>query len=61
MVPIAGRSNDYADAALRAGGIAIAVLLDGHESQKDAVAALLRRHGGVATRYWGLWTIEAFD
>jgi hypothetical protein len=60
-VQIADRSKDYADAALRAGGIALAVLLDDDASQKDAVAALLRRHGGVAIRYWGRWTIEAFD
>lgn len=60
-VQIADRSKDRADAALRAGGIVLAILLDGHEDEKDAVAALLRRHGGVAVRYWGRWTIEAFD
>lgn len=61
MVQIADHSKDDADATLKAGGIAVAILMDERESMKDDVAAVLRRHGARSIRYWGRWTIEALD
>ena len=47
-----------ADAALRAGGCVIGVLLAGKEDQKDQVAAILKDHHGQLIHYWSRWTIE---
>ena len=60
-VQIAEHSKDDADTTLKAGGIAVAILMDGREAMKDDVAAVLRRHGATSIRYWGRWTIEALD
>ena len=60
-VQIAEQTTHDAEKTLRTGGIAIAILMDQHESMKDDVAAVLRRHRARAIRYWGRWTIEALD
>lgn len=46
------------DAALRAGGCVIGVLLAGKEDQKDQVAAILKANHGQLIHYWSRWTIE---
>jgi hypothetical protein len=61
MVQVAGDSHQRADEALRAGGAAVAVLLDGKETMKNQVASLLKRHRATVIRYWGRWTIESLD
>ncbi len=61
MVLEAGDSHRRADEAMRQGGAALVVRMDGHEALKDeVVAALLRNHGWLV-RYWGRWSIESFD
>jgi hypothetical protein len=60
-VQIAQQTSDYAAATLMAGGIAVAILMDGHESLTSGVAAVLRRHRGRAIRHWNRWTIEGLD
>jgi hypothetical protein len=61
MVQMAGDSHKRADAALNAGGVAIAVLMDGKEKMKEEVARLLKRHRAEVIRYWSRWTIESMD
>lgn len=61
MVQVAGDSHKQMDTALKAGGVAVAVLMDGKEDRKDDVAALLRDHRAGTVRYWSRWTIEALD
>ena len=58
MVQVAGDSHQRADEALRAGGAAVAVLLDGKETMKNQVGSLLKRHRATVIRYWGRWTID---
>jgi hypothetical protein len=47
-----------ADAALRAGGCVMGVLMAGKEGQKDQVAAILKANHGQLIHYWSHWTIE---
>jgi len=47
-----------ADAALRAGGCVIGVLMAGKEEQKEQVAAILKANHGQLIHYWSRWTIE---
>ena len=61
MVQVAGASHKRADEALKAGGVAVAVLMDGKERMKEEVASLLKRHRATVIRYWGRWTIESLD
>jgi hypothetical protein len=61
MVHPASDSNRRVDEALRAGGSAVAVLMDGKETMKEDVASLLKRHRAIMIRYWGRWTIESLD
>lgn len=61
MVLEAGDAHRRADDALRHGGAVMAVLMHGHEAQKDAVVDVLKRHDGSLVRYWGRWSVEAFD
>ena len=61
MVQVAGDSHQQTHAALNDGSIAVAVLMDGKETMKDEVAALLRRHRATVIRYWSRWTIESLD
>ena len=61
MVQVAGDSHQRADEALRAGGAAVAVLLDGKETMKNQVGSILKRHRATVIRYWGRWTIESLD
>jgi hypothetical protein len=61
MVGAAGDAHQRADTALKAGGVAIAILMDGNEARKTDLAALLRRHHATVVRYWGRWTIESLD
>ena len=61
MVQMAGDSHKRVDAALKTGGVALAVLMDGKEAMKDEVATLVKRQRGKVIRYWSRWTIEAMD
>ena len=61
MVGVAGDAHQCADTAWKAGGVAIAILMDGNEARKTDLAALLRRHHATVVRYWGRWTIESLD
>jgi hypothetical protein len=61
LVLIAGESFRRADSALRAGGAAVAVLMDGRENLKDKVVSVLKAHRGSLIRYFSRWTIEELD
>ena len=61
MVQIAGDSHAQANATLKEGGVAVAVLMDGREQMKDDIATLLRTHNARVVRYWTRWTIESLD
>jgi hypothetical protein len=61
MVLVAGESHRRADAALKSGAMALAVLLDGKEESKPEVAALLKVRHATLVRYWGRWTVESLD
>jgi hypothetical protein len=50
--------HQQADAALRAGGSVIGVLMDGQEEKKEQVAAILKANKGQLIHYWGRWTTE---
>ena len=50
--------HQQADALLRAGGGAIGVLMDGKESMKDQVAAVLKANHAQMVHYWGRLTTE---
>lgn len=60
LVPESGDTLRRADAALRAGGVFVAVRLEG-EKGKDEVAATFRKHHGTVIRYWSRWMIESLD
>jgi hypothetical protein len=61
MVLEAGDSHRRADEAMRQGGAALVVRMDGKEALKDAVVAVLHRNHAWLVRYWGRWSIESFD
>ena len=61
MVLVAGDSHQEMDAGLKDGSVAVAVLMDGKETMKEDVAAVLRRHRASIIRYWSRWTIESLD
>jgi hypothetical protein len=50
--------HQQADAILRAGGAAIGVLMDGKESMKEHVAAVLKANNAQMVHYWGRLTTE---
>ena len=57
----AGESHKLADNVLRAGGVAVAVDMEGRQEMKDRVAQILKAHHGQVVRYWSRWTIEMLD
>lgn len=60
LVPETGETFKQADASLRAGGVFVAVRLDG-EQGKEEVAAIFRKHHGTVIRYWSRWIVESLD
>jgi hypothetical protein len=60
LIPESGETLRRADAALRAGGVVLAVRLDG-EKGKEEVAACFRKHHGTVIRFWSRWAIETLD
>jgi hypothetical protein len=50
--------HQQADATLRAGGCVIGVLMDGKESMKEQVAAVLKANNGQMIHYWNRLATE---
>jgi hypothetical protein len=50
--------HQQADAVLRAGGGVIGILMDGKESMKEQVAAVLKANNGQLIHYWGRLTTQ---
>jgi hypothetical protein len=59
LVDVPGDSHRQAEAALQAGSVAVAVLMDGREKTKDDVVAVLKAHHATVIRYWGRWSVES--
>jgi hypothetical protein len=57
----AGESHKLANDLLHAGGVAVAVDMEGRQELKDRVAQILKAHRGQVVRYWSRWTIETLD